>query len=101
MSLFGLSSGLWGQTQAWTADLSDKKHLGSFLGFNRTMGDLGFVIGPLVLGYLASSYSISTISLLPFYFDSFVLIIIAIAVAFAKDPAANLNNKFKKTKSKF
>ena len=101
MSLFGLSSGLWGQTQAWTADLSDKKHLGSFLGFNRTMGDLGFVIGPIVLGYLASSYSISTISLLPFYFDSFVLIIIAIAVAFAKDPAANLNNKFKKTKSKF
>ena len=96
MSLFGLSSGFWGQTQAWAADLSDKKHLGSFLGFNRTMGDLGFVVGPIALGYLASSYSVNNISLLPFYFDSLVLIIIAIAIVFAKDPAANLNTKSKK-----
>ena len=80
----------------WTADLSDKKHLGSFLGFNRTMGDLGFVVGPIALGYLASSYSVNNISLLPFYFDSLVLIIIAIAIVFAKDPAANLNTKSKK-----
>jgi len=99
MSLFGLSSGLWGQTQAWTADLSDKKHLGSFLGFNRTMGDLGFVVGPIVLGYLSSSSSVDIISLLPFYFDSLVLIIVAIAIVFAKDPAADLH-KVQKTKSK-
>ena len=99
MSLFGLSSGLWGQTQAWTADLSDKKHLGSFLGFNRTMGDLGFVVGPIVLGYFSSSSSVDIISLLPFYFDSLVLIIVAIAIVFAKDPAADLH-KVQKTKSK-
>jgi len=99
MSLFGLSSGLWGQTQAWTADLSDKKHLGSFLGFNRTMGDLGFVVGPIVLGYLSSNSSVDIISLLPFYFDSLVLIIVAIAIVFAKDPAADLH-KVQKTKSK-
>jgi multidrug resistance protein len=99
MSLFGLSSGLWGQTQAWTADLSDKKHLGSFLGFNRTMGDLGFVAGPIVLGYLSSSNFVNIISLLPFYFDSLVLVIVAIAIIFAKDPAADLH-KVQKTTSK-
>ena len=60
------------------------------------MGDLGFVIGPILLGYLSSSYSVNNISLLPFYFDSLVLIIIAIAIVFAKDPAANLNTKSKK-----
>ena len=99
MVFFGFASGFWGQTQAWTADLSDKKHLGSFLGFNRTMGDLGFVVGPIVLGYLSSSSSVDIISLLPFYFDSLVLIIVAIAIVFAKDPAADLH-KVQKTKSK-
>lgn len=85
MVLFGFASGLWGQTQAWVADLTPKKQLGSVLGYNRTMGDLGFVAGPLILGYLSSTDSQAIISSAPFYLNAAVLIVIAALLFFAKD----------------
>ena len=66
MVFFGFASGFWGQTKAWVADLAPKKHLGSVLGYNRTMGDLCFVVCPLVLGYLSSSNDQIIISSIPF-----------------------------------
>ena len=85
MVFFGFASGLWGQTQAWVADLTPKKQLGSVLGYNRTMGDMGFVAGPLVLGYLSSTDSQAIVSPTPFYFNAAVLIVIAALLFFAKD----------------
>ena len=85
MVFFGFASGFWGQTQAWVADLAPKKHLGSVLGYNRTMGDLGFVVGPLVLGYLSSSNDQIIISSIPFYFNAVVLVIVSLLLIFAKD----------------
>ena len=85
MVFFGFASGLWGQTQAWVADLTPKKQLGSVLGYNRTMGDMGFVAGPLILGYLSSTDSQAIISSTPFYFNAAVLIVIAALLFFAKD----------------
>ena len=85
MVFFGFASGFWGQTQAWVADLTPKKQLGSVLGYNRTMGDMGFVVGPLVLGYLSSIDDQVIVSPLPFYFSATVLVIISFLILFAKD----------------
>jgi hypothetical protein len=49
------------------------------------MGDLGFVAGPLILGYLSSTDSQAIISSAPFYFNAAVLIVIAALLFFAKD----------------
>ena len=94
MAFFGFASGFWGQTQAWVADLAPKKQLGSVLGYNRTMGDMGFVVGPLVLGYLSSMDDQVIVSSLPFYFNTAILVIVSILLIFAKD---SMRKTIKKT----
>ena len=49
------------------------------------MGDMGFVVGPLVLGYLSSIDDQVIVSPLPFYFSATVLVIISFLILFAKD----------------
>ena len=45
---------------AYAADIAPKTSRGLAMGVNRTVGDLGFVLGPLVLGYVADTAGFSS-----------------------------------------
>ena len=71
MTLMGVSSGFFGQSLAWAAEQIEEKvkrnlsrngaalgldsHVMRGIGFNRMIGDLGLVLGPLFVGYLISA----------------------------------------------
>lgn len=78
MALVGATSGFFGQSVAWAADQIEEKakRLGSKvqtkstgalagmhsqvakgMGFNRAVGDIGLVAGPLFVGYMISAFS--------------------------------------------
>lgn len=49
MGLYGAALGFHGPLAAWAADLAPKDRLGTAMGVYRTIGDLGWLLGPLVL----------------------------------------------------
>ncbi|MBI0584731.1 MAG: MFS transporter, partial [Methanomassiliicoccus sp.] len=51
----GFAVGLSGPIAAWVADVTEPKDLGGAMGLFRTMGDLGFVVAPVVLASLVVS----------------------------------------------
>jgi MFS family permease len=55
-ALLGIASGLSSATWALAADLSPKDMRGFFVGFWHTFGDVGMIIGPIILGLIADSY---------------------------------------------
>ena len=85
--IYGLATGAWGQTSAWAADVGPKERMGTVMGANRMMGDLGFVIGPLALGYLAGQRTGAYVEPYPFYVAALIVGITGILLVFAKDPA--------------
>jgi MFS family permease len=84
---YGLATGVWGQTSAWAADISPKEKIGTMMGINRMMGDLGFVIGPLALGYLAGQRIGPKMEPYPFFVTSALIAIVGVLLVFARDPA--------------
>lgn len=87
MIVYGLATGVWGQTSAWAADIAPKERIGTVMGINRMMGDLGFVVGPLALGYLAGQRTGSMVEPYPFYVTALLVLIAGIMLIFARDPA--------------
>jgi len=85
--IYGLATGAWGQTSAWAADVGPKERMGTVMGANRMMGDLGFVIGPLALGYLAGQRTGAYVEPYPFYVTALIVLITGIMLVFARDPA--------------
>ncbi len=85
--IYGLATGAWGQTSAWAADVGPKERMGTVMGANRMMGDLGFVIGPLALGYLAGQRTGAYVEAYPFYVTALIVLITGIMLVFARDPA--------------
>jgi MFS family permease len=73
MTLMGVSSGFFGQSLAWAAEQIEEKvkrkqggngaalglqsHVTRGIGFNRMVGDLGLVLGPLFVGYVISAFT--------------------------------------------
>ena len=74
VTLIGITSGFFGQSIAWAAEqieekvkrhgkiqanlaLSIQSHITRGIGFNRVIGDLGLVLGPLFIGYFISTFS--------------------------------------------
>lgn len=77
MTLIGVSSGFFGQSIAWAAEQIETKvkngrltaattagsiigvqsHVTRGIGFNRMIGDVGLILGPLFVGYLVSLFS--------------------------------------------
>ncbi|MEE8239009.1 MAG: MFS transporter [Nitrososphaerales archaeon] len=86
MLLSGLTTGIWGQTVAWIVDLAPKGRVGAAIGINRTLGDSGFVLGPLLLGYMATLGLAGSVGPLPFYSAAILLAIAGILLLFARDP---------------
>ncbi len=87
MFIFGLSLGLSGPMAAWAADLSDPETMGTAMGLYRTIGDTGFILGPLILTGVSSLVSSDCISTLPFVVCYLWLVLTGLALLLAKDPA--------------
>jgi MFS family permease len=85
--LFGLVSGFWGQTGAWAADLAVDGRFGPALGFNRMAADLGFVVAPLLLGFLTEVTRDPLITHPPFTLTALLCLAGAGALARTRDPA--------------
>tara|TARA_Y100001970_G_scaffold269488_1_gene362055 strand:+ start:10253 stop:11239 length:987 start_codon:yes stop_codon:yes gene_type:complete len=73
--LISLSMALAGPAPAaYVVDISPKEITGIAMSLYRTAGDIGFVIGPPILGLIADKYSLET----SLEINSFVLFIVAI-----------------------
>ena len=74
VTLIGITSGFFGQSIAWAAEQIEQKvknrgktnrdispsvqsHVTRGIGFNRMIGDLGLILGPLFVGYFISIFS--------------------------------------------
>jgi MFS family permease len=74
IALIGMTSGFFGQSIAWAAEQIEEKvkrigktngnialgvqsHVTRGIGFNRMIGDLGLILGPLFVGYFISVFS--------------------------------------------
>jgi MFS family permease len=74
ITLIGITSGFFGQSIAWAADQIEEKvkrisktnykvalglqsHVTRGIGFNRMIGDLGLIFGPLFVGYFITVFS--------------------------------------------
>jgi DHA1 family multidrug resistance protein-like MFS transporter len=89
MFVYGLALGLHGPLAAWATDLTPREILGPSMGLYRTIGDLGFFLGPFLLGAVAHVTIIDDrVTLAPFLVASAWVIVSALLMLFARDPAA-------------
>lgn len=85
MMVLGFALGLTGSIGAWVTDVAPSTHLGTAMGVFRTVGDLGSLIGPILLtSLIAPSQAIGA---LPFFATAVVLIGATAIVLRARDPA--------------
>jgi DHA1 family multidrug resistance protein-like MFS transporter len=88
MAFYGLATGLQGSIAAWPADVAPKDKLGTSMGFYRVIGDIGMVLGPIVVTYVADYTGNSTITFMPFLAPALLTFVVGILMIWARDPAA-------------
>jgi DHA1 family multidrug resistance protein-like MFS transporter len=93
MAFYGLATGLQGSIAAWPADVAPEGKLGTAMGVYREMGDLGLVLGPPTVTYIAGSISQSTVTFTPFLAPAVLCFVVGLLMMKAKDPAARRHAK--------
>jgi MFS family permease len=88
MAFYGLATGLQGSIAAWPADVAPKGKLGTSMGVYRVIGDVGMVVGPIAVTYIADYTGNLTITFMPFLAPALLSIIVGILLIWARDPAA-------------
>jgi MFS family permease len=88
MAFYGFATGLQGSIAAWPADVAPKDKLGTSMGVYRVMGDIGMVLGPITVTYVAGYTEYSTITFLPFLIPAILCFAVGVLMIWAKDPAA-------------
>jgi len=88
MVFFGLSTGLQGSIAAWPADVAPKDKLGTSMGVYRVMGDIGMVLGPITVSYVADYTGDLTVTFAPFLIPALICFVVGVLMIWAKDPAA-------------
>jgi MFS family permease len=88
----GFTLGLSGPIAAWIADVTNPKEIATAMGLFRTAGDLGFVIGPIVLAALAGSDT-GMVGMVPFLLAGLLVSGSAILLLKAKDPIGEMRQK--------
>jgi len=84
------TSGAQQAPQAMATDVTIDDPHGLAMGLYRVFGDIGFVVGPTILGFLADSYGLTV----PFYFMTALLFINAVLVLkVATETFASKRNK--------
>lgn len=100
MAIYGGVIGLSGPSAAYITDLSPKDKLEVSMGLYRTISDAGFVVGPILLGFLAditatpvagASHS-GLIGIVPFAVASIILVLAFFTLLKADDPIRNRNH---------
>jgi MFS family permease len=95
LAIYGAVIGLQGPSAAYATDVSPQDKLEISMGLYRMISDFGFVVGPLLLGFLAditatpvpgASHS-GLIGTVPFVVASIILMIAFLALLRADDPA--------------
>ena len=104
LAIYGAVIGLSGPAAAYVTDVSPQDKLEISMGLYRMISDFGFVVGPLLLGFLAdvtatpvegASHS-GLIGVLPFVMASVVLIVAFFVILKADDPVRKRNQSGKK-----
>jgi len=89
MFLFGAVIGIHGPLVAWTTDLTPKAIMGTSMGLYRTIGDLGFLLGPVILGFVLDITLVSgRVTIAPFLVAAAWAIVAGLTMLFARDPIA-------------
>lgn len=96
-ALWGLAIGLQGPVAAWSTDFAKQETMGTAMGLYRTMGDLGFLLGPTILtaivgfGTFGQNYDVS------FFFAMALMLVAAVIIVTADDPVSrNARNRKEK-----
>jgi DHA1 family multidrug resistance protein-like MFS transporter len=94
MAIYGAIIGLSGPIAAFVTDVSPQDKLEVSMGLYRMISDVGFIVGPLFLGYLADITATPVpgethsgfIGLLPFAAASIILVLAGLSLLRARDP---------------
>ena len=104
LAIYGAAIGLSGPAAAYVTDVSPQDKLEISMGLYRMISDFGFVVGPLLLGFLAdvtatpvegASHS-GLIGVVPFVVASIILIVAFFVLLKADDPVRRRNQNGKK-----
>jgi MFS family permease len=87
MAFYGLATGLQGSIAAWPADIAPKDKLGTFMGVYRVIGDIGMVLGPITVTYVADYTGHSTITFIPLLIPALLTFVAGVLMIWARDPA--------------
>ena len=60
MFIYGALIGLSGPIAAYITDIAPKDKLEIYMGVYRTIGDIGFVCGPILMGFIVDLTSVAT-----------------------------------------
>jgi DHA1 family multidrug resistance protein-like MFS transporter len=88
MAFYGLATGLQGSIAAWPADVAPKDKLGTSMGVYRVIGDIGMVLGPITVTYVADYTGHLTITFMPFLIPALLTFVVGVLMIWARDPAA-------------
>ncbi|MFW9843075.1 MAG: MFS transporter [Candidatus Thorarchaeota archaeon] len=100
LAVYGAVIGLSGPGAAYVTDVSPKDKLEISMGLYRMISDFGFVVGPLLLGFIADVTATPVegathsglIGVIPFVVASIILIIAFFVLLKADDPAREKNS---------
>jgi len=94
MFLYGLALGLHGPLAAWTTDLTPPEIMGTSMGLYRTLTDLGFLLGPVVLAAVTQlTLEAGRVSIVPFLVAAGWVGVSGVFMAFARDPVAEARKR--------
>jgi DHA1 family multidrug resistance protein-like MFS transporter len=85
MSAMGLTLGLSGSIGAFVTDVSPSADLGIAMGLFRTIGDVGSIMGPLILTMLLPS-TIGPVGAGPFLLAGLIIFLSSVPIIWARDP---------------
>jgi MFS family permease len=88
MIFYGVASGLQGSIAAWPADVAPKDKLGTSMGVYRVIGDIGMVLGPVTVTYIADYTGHLDITFTPFLIPALLACVVGILMIWAQDPIA-------------
>jgi len=87
MFAYGLVLGVHGPLAAWTTDLTPRELMGTSMGLYRTIGDLGFLFGPVLLSAVLQVTMVAgQVTIIPFLVAAVWVSASGVILAFARDP---------------